>query len=90
MSISSQVSGTPLGHVRYVISNLGMFDFEGPGGTMRLASLHPGVTVDEVQENTGFEVAVADDALQTRDPTPEELELLQTLDPDARRTSEVG
>ena len=35
-----------------VVSNLGVFDFNGPDHTMRALSLHPGVTADEVAENT--------------------------------------
>jgi acyl CoA:acetate/3-ketoacid CoA transferase beta subunit len=74
----------------YVISNLGVCDFGGPGSAMRIRALHPGVTVDEMQENTGFELAVADDAHETHDPTPEELKLIrEVLDPDDRRKSEV-
>ncbi len=75
------------GHVRYVITNLGTFEFEA--GSMRLKSLHPGVTIDEVSESTGFEVVVPDDVAVTRDPTEEELRLIYLLDPDDRRTAEV-
>ena len=39
-----------------VVSNLGVFDFSGPGNTMRAVSLHPGVDPDEVAANTSFEV----------------------------------
>ena len=42
--------------VRRVVSNLGVFDFETPDRTMRLRSVHPGVTVDEVVAATGFEL----------------------------------
>jgi acyl CoA:acetate/3-ketoacid CoA transferase beta subunit len=82
--------GTPLGQVSYVISNLGVFDFEGAGGTMRMKVIHPGVSVDEVKENTGFEVEIADDLHPTRDPTPEELQLIrEVLDPGDRRKKEL-
>jgi acyl CoA:acetate/3-ketoacid CoA transferase beta subunit len=78
-------------HAKYVISNLGVCDFGGPGGSMRIRVIHPGVTIDEMQESTGFELAVAEDVHETRDPTPEELELIRTvLDPDDRRTAEVS
>ena len=57
---------------------------------MRLASVHPGVTVDEVVEATGFELVVPDEVPETRQPTPEELELLRTvLDPRGLREREV-
>ena len=41
---------------RVVVSNLGVFDFETPDHAMRLRSVHPGVTVEEIVEATGFEL----------------------------------
>jgi acyl CoA:acetate/3-ketoacid CoA transferase beta subunit len=77
-------------HVHRVVSNLGVFDFETPGRAMRLRSVHPGVTVEEVRAATGFELVVPDDVPQSRTPTAEELELLRTvLDPAATRDWEV-
>jgi len=76
--------------IRRVVSNLGVFDFETDDHRMRIRSLHPGVTVEEVQEATGFELAVPDDVGESRLPTPEELELLGTvIDPDGTRFREV-
>ena len=40
--------------IRRVVSNLGVFDFETPDNRMRLRSVHPGVTVDEIVEQTGL------------------------------------
>jgi acyl CoA:acetate/3-ketoacid CoA transferase beta subunit len=80
--------GKPLGHVRYVISNLGVFDFDK--GVMGVRSLHPGVTADEVRESTGFDIDVPDDVARTRDPTDDEIRLIrEVIDPDGRRKSEV-
>jgi acyl CoA:acetate/3-ketoacid CoA transferase beta subunit len=82
--------GMPLGQVKFVISNLGVFDFSGPGGTMCLRVIHSGVTIDEIQSNTGFDVVIADDLHETRDPTDEELQLIrETLDPGDRRKKEL-
>jgi acyl CoA:acetate/3-ketoacid CoA transferase beta subunit len=76
--------------VRQVVSNLGVFDFATPDGVMRLRSVHPGVSVDEVREATGFELVVADDVEVTRLPTPEELDLIRNvLDPRGSRDREV-
>ena len=73
-----------------VVSNLGVFDFEAPGRVMRLRSVHPGVTVDDVVAATGFELVVDDDVAESRLPTDEELELLRNvLDPGATRDREV-
>ena len=76
--------------VRFVVSNLGVFDFETPDHSMRLVSVHPGVGVDEVVENTAFELALPDTVPETRAPTDEELKLIrEVLDPDGTRNNEV-
>jgi acyl CoA:acetate/3-ketoacid CoA transferase beta subunit len=73
-----------------VVSNLGVFDFETPAHTMRLRSVHPGVTVDEVVAATGFEFDVPDDVPESRAPTAEELLLIRdVLDPNNLRSKEV-
>jgi hypothetical protein len=56
---------------------------------MRVRSLHPGVTIDNVAENTGFELAAPDDIPLTRDPTADEMRLIAELDPDDRRGAEL-
>jgi acyl CoA:acetate/3-ketoacid CoA transferase beta subunit len=76
--------------LRRVVSNLGVFDFPLPDGRMRLVSLHPGVSVEEVVDSTGFELRIDADAPPTRTPTDEELQLIrETLDPRGLRTKEV-
>jgi acyl CoA:acetate/3-ketoacid CoA transferase beta subunit len=77
--------------IRRVISNLGVFDFETPNHSMQLRSVHPGVTVDQVVEATGFSLVVPADEPETRAPTDEELRLLrEVLDPDGLRDGELG
>ena len=76
--------------VRRVVSNLGVFDFAGPGHTMRAVSLHPGVSADDVREATSFEVHGLAEAEPTRLPTADELTLIQTvIDPKSLRDKEV-
>jgi acyl CoA:acetate/3-ketoacid CoA transferase beta subunit len=76
--------------LRRVVTDLGVFDFAGPGGTLRLVSTHPGVTVEQVVAATGFELAVPADVPPTRTPTDEELRLLRdVLDPQSLRDREV-
>jgi acyl CoA:acetate/3-ketoacid CoA transferase beta subunit len=73
-----------------VVSNLGVFDFNGPDHQMRAVSLHPGITPEEVQENTSFEVHDLDNGEQTRLPTADELKLLrEVVDPKSLRDKEV-
>ena len=77
-------------HIHRVVSNLGVFDFGGPGHTMRALSLHPGVTADEVAENTSFEIAELGTAGESRLPTAEELRIIrEVLDPKKIRDREV-
>jgi acyl CoA:acetate/3-ketoacid CoA transferase beta subunit len=77
-------------HIHHVVSNKGVFDFETPDHSMRIRSLHPGVTVDEVQELTSFELVVPEDVPESRLPTDEELRLIrEVLDPANARAAEV-
>lgn len=66
-----------------VFSPLGVFDFAPDSGLMRILSLHPGVTVADVQAATGFEVGVPATVIETEPPTAQELAVLrQVVDPD--------
>ncbi len=76
--------------IHRVVTNLAVFDVKGDDDTLRLLSVHPGVTVDEVREATGFELEVAGDVPETRQPTMEELIIIrEVLDPKAMRHREV-
>ena len=73
-----------------VVTNLAVLDFAGPDHAMRIASVHPGVSVEQVQAETGFPLAVEADVPTTREPTDEELKLLrEVLDPKGIREKEV-
>jgi acyl CoA:acetate/3-ketoacid CoA transferase beta subunit len=73
-----------------VVTNLGVFDFGGPENAMRLLSLHPGVTLDEVTSATGFDLVVAGDVPTSRLPTDDELQLIrEVIDPNSLREQEV-
>ena len=76
--------------LRFVVSDLAVFDFATPDHVMRLRSVHPGVTVDDVVAATGFELAIPDDVPESRLPTDEELRLIrEVLDPRGLRDKEV-
>jgi acyl CoA:acetate/3-ketoacid CoA transferase beta subunit len=76
--------------IRRVVSNLGVFDFDTPDHTMRLRSLHPGATVEEVVARTGFPLVVPDDVPLTRTPGGDELRLLRAFDPDGHAQRELS
>ncbi|WP_030785971.1 CoA-transferase subunit beta [Streptomyces sp. NRRL S-920] len=84
-------SATRFHDLRRVVSDLGVFDFATPDHAMRLVSLHPGVTLGQVREATGFALAVpAGDVPHTREPTDEELRVIRdVVDPGGMREREV-
>lgn len=73
-----------------VITNLAVLDFETSDHRMRLASVHPGVTVDDVVSNTGFELVVDKSVPETRPPTDDEMAVINALDPRGLRHREVA
>ncbi|HWC33448.1 MAG TPA: CoA-transferase [Mycobacteriales bacterium] len=75
--------------LRHVVTNLCVLDFETPDHRMRLRSVHPGVTVDDVVSATGFELVVPSDVPTSREPTDTELALIAELDPNDTRGKEV-
>ena len=85
---AAKAGATRFHDVYRVVSNLGVFDFTGPDNAMRVVSLHPGVTLDEVREATSFELW-ADDVAVSREPTPLETRLIAELDPSSRRVKDV-
>ena len=68
-----------------VVTGLGVHGFDGATGEMELRSLHPGVTIEQVRENTSWDLRVADGVRETPAPTAEELRLIrEELDPAGR------
>ncbi len=76
--------------IRFIFTNLCVMDFGGPEHQVRLVSLHPGVTVEQVQAATGFALHFPADVPLTADPTPAQLALLNQLDPSHLRASALG
>ena len=65
-----------------VITQLGVMGFHPSSKRMMLLSVHPGVTVEDVVENTGFELLIPDEVPTTEPPTEAELRLLrEEIDP---------
>jgi acyl CoA:acetate/3-ketoacid CoA transferase beta subunit len=76
--------------IRLVVTNLAVLDLSGPGGTLHLRSVHPGVGVDEVVAATGCALDLPADVPESRLPTAEELELIrEVLDPRGLREKEL-
>lgn len=81
--------GSRFHEIRRVVTNLGVFDFGTPDHRMRLVTLHPGVTLAQVVDNTGFELAIDDQLDVTPVPTPEVVGILRELDPQGHAQKEV-
>ena len=73
-----------------VITNLAVLDFETASHTMRLLSIHPGVSVDDVITNTSFVLDIGSDVPISRAPYELELATLNRLDPRGLRHREVA
>ena len=76
--------------IRLVVTNLAVLDFGGPRHQMRILSVHPGVTPEQVQAATGFALHIPADVAQTAVPTEPERALLARLDPHGLRASVLG
>jgi len=79
---SRRDAGLIAGGMYRVITDLGIFGFAEYSKRMELLALHPGVTTDQVQANTGFKLLIAVDLPSTNPPTENELAVLRHLDPD--------
>ena len=76
--------------IRRVVTNLAVLDFVTPDHSMRLVSVHPGVSVAEVTAATGFPLTIQDGCRETRLPSAGELSLIRNhLDPGGTREREV-
>ncbi|MDX1698551.1 MAG: hypothetical protein R3308_09710, partial [Thiohalobacterales bacterium] len=85
----------PKGHslddidIRLVVTDLCVMDFGGPDHQIRLVSLHPGITAEQVQENTGYPVHIPADVPVTAAPTQAQLDIIAALDPHNQRAAQI-
>jgi glutaconate CoA-transferase subunit B len=75
-------AGLPAGSGPYrVITQIGVYDFDEATRRMRLKALHPGKTVNDVRENSSFDILIPERIEATAPPTPDEQRLLHEIDP---------
>jgi glutaconate CoA-transferase subunit B len=68
--------------IRLIVTELAVLDFSGPDYQMSVRSLHPGVTFEEVQDNTGFALYRPNEIAVTPAPSAQALQLIrERLDP---------
>jgi glutaconate CoA-transferase subunit B len=84
---SRSEQGLIAGGMFRVVTDLGLLGFDEGSKRMKLLALHPGVTTDRVQENTGFPLTIEADLPVTDVPTENELAVLRHLDPDRLYTA---
>lgn len=75
--------------LRGIVTDLCVMDFGGPDHAIRVCSLHPGVSFDEVQDATGFALAAAAGLGTTAPPDASDLRIVRALDPHNLRAAIV-
>jgi len=64
------------------VTNLAVLGYDEKTKRMKLESVHPGVSVDQVKANTGFELIMPEKVRETESPTEEQIELIRSkIDP---------
>jgi len=75
-------AGLPEGTGPYrVITQLGVYGFDAQTKQMELVSLHPGVTREDIQINSSFEILIPAQILVNERPTAQEQAILHEIDP---------
>lgn len=81
---SRRAAGLVFGGPAQVVTNLGLFGFDPVTKAMRVEALHPGVRLDDVRANTGFELDAPAAIPTTAPPTDDEIALVRRIDPEGR------
>ena len=74
--------GLPRGGIGALITTLGLMRPDPGTNELELISVHPGVSVDDVKENTGWNLKLSTDLKETVAPSKEELDVIRKIDPD--------
>ncbi len=78
-SIAAQQLGIPGQGPQLVITDKALFDFANAEREMQLVSLYPGVTLEALSADIGWEVRVAETLSETPAPTADELAVMRRL-----------
>jgi len=79
--VSREALGLRGGGPDWVVTELGIFDFEPVTHVLRLCALYPDITVQDVLDNTEFGLVIAPNASLVPLPTPEHIALIRRFDP---------
>ncbi len=80
-------AGLVSGGMYRVVTDLAILGFDDETKAMKVVALHPGVTAEEVRDNTGFDIPVGEGVETTAAPREEELAVLRDLDPERLYTA---
>jgi glutaconate CoA-transferase subunit B len=80
--VSWREAGLMGGGPAMVVTPLCAMTFNPETLRMRIASLHPGVELQQVVDATGFEIEIEEPVPNTAPPSPEQLDILRAMDPD--------
>ncbi|HOX28854.1 MAG TPA: 3-oxoacid CoA-transferase, partial [bacterium] len=64
-----------------VITQLGVYGFDDTTKRIKLLSVHPGVTVEQVLENSGMDIIIPEFVENSPEPTEDEIRILHEIDP---------
>jgi glutaconate CoA-transferase, subunit B len=84
---SRAAKGLPTGGTYRVVTDLAVLGFDESTRRMKAIALNPGVTREQVQDNTGFALLFDEETSVTQPPTEHELAILRELDPDRLYTA---
>ena len=66
------------GGPKFLVTELCLMSFSSKNQMFRLESVHPGHTIEEVRDNTGFEFVVPEEVISTAEPEKKWLNILRT------------
>ena len=75
--------------IRFILTDLCVMDFGGPNHQVRVVSVHTGITVQQVVDNTGFPLHIPANVPNTAAPTEEQLAIIRALDPQDLRSKQL-
>lgn len=64
-----------------VITQLGVYGFDNVSKRMRLLSMHPGITIEEIKENCEFDLIIPEKVESSMEPTQKDIDVLKEIDP---------
>lgn len=80
--VPQRADGTLIGGgPKYCVTDLGLYAFDEDSKEMYLMGLYEGVTIEDIKENTGWDIRIAEDLQLLAAPTQEEIDFISQLDP---------